>query len=141
MKTIANVFHADHGVTNETLMWALSQINPDGFFLRTLDLPEDHCDLLSALYGPLAGDAPVSDDVVSFVKRSEDRPASRMVSEVKRPSRLLTVIGIVKEDGVTIFTAYGGPCAPREPGDSTLSSDEEKKESSDFWAQHALAAL
>lgn len=42
---------------------------------------------------------------------------------------------------VAIFTAYGGPCAPREPGDATLSSDEEKKESADFWAQHALAAL
>lgn len=141
MQTIANVFHADHGVSNETLMWALSQINPAGFFLRTLELPEGHCDLLSALYGPLAGDAPVSDDVVSFVKRSEDRPASRMINMPKRPTRLVTVIGIVKEDGVTIFTAYGGPCAPREVGDATLATDEEKKESADFWAQHALASL
>ena len=135
------IFHADHGVSSETIAWALSHINPEGFFLRTLELPEGHCDLLSALYGPLAGDEPVSDDVVHFAKRSEDRPASRMVSQAKRPSRLLTVIGIVKEDGVTIFTAYGGPCAPREPGDVTLASDEEKKESADFWAQHALAAL
>jgi hypothetical protein len=135
------IFHADHGVSSETIAWALSHINPTGFFLRTLELPEGHCDLLSALYGPLAGDAPVSDDVVHFAKRSEDRPASRMVSQAKRPTRLLTVIGTAKDGDVTIFTAYGGPCAPREPGDATLATDEEKKESSDFWAQHALAAL
>ena len=133
------IFHADHNVSVETIAWALSQINPDGFFLRTLELPEAHCDLLSALYGPLAGDAPVSDADVQFIKRSEDRPASRMVSLPKRATRLLTVIGTAKDGDVTIFTAYGGHCAPREPGDATLATDEEKKESSDFWAQHALA--
>lgn len=135
------IFHADHGVSVETIAWALSHINPEGFFIRTMELPEGHCDLLSALYGPLAGDAAVSDDVVSFVKRSEDRPASRMINSAKRPSRLLTVIGTAKDGDVTIFTAYGGPCAPREVGDATLATDEEKKESADFWAQHALAAL
>jgi hypothetical protein len=134
------VFHADHGVSEETLKWALAQINPTGFFLRTLELPEGHVDLLNSLYGPVCGDDPVSDDVVTFVKRSEDRPPSRMVSWPKRPTRLLTLIGMVKDGDVTIFTAYGGPAAEREPGDVTLSTDEEKAAAATFWAHHALAS-
>jgi hypothetical protein len=134
------VFHADHGVTESTLAWALAQINPTGFFLRTLTLPEDHADLLNGLYGPAAGDEPIHDNVVTFNKRSEDRPASRMVNLPKRPTRLLTIIGMVKDGETTIFTAYGGPAAEREPGDVTLATDEEKNAAAAFWATHALAA-
>lgn len=134
------VFHADHGVSAETIAWALSTINPQGFFLRTLELPVAHPDLMNALYGPLAGDAPVSEESVHYAKRSEDRPASRMVSAPKRPTRLLTIIGIAQGDDVKVFTAYGGPCAEREPGDPTLGTEEEKVAAATFWAQHALAA-
>ncbi len=134
------VFHADHGVSESTLVWALAQINPNGFFLRTLTLPEGHVDLLNALYGPSAGDAPVSDDQVHFVKRSEDRPPSRMVKLPKRPTRLITLIGIQADGEVTIFTAYGGPAAEREPGDPTLRTDEEKAAAVAYWATHALAS-
>ncbi len=137
--SIASIFHADHGVTNETIMWALSEIQPTGFFLRTLELPVGHVDLLNALYGPVAGDAPVSDDDVSFAKRSEDRPASRVVNLPMRPTRLVTLIGIVKDGAATIFTAYGGPAAEREPNDPTLATEEEKATAAAFWATHALA--
>lgn len=134
------VFHADHGVTASTLEWALAQINPTGFFLRTLTLPEDHVDLLNGLYGPASGDEPIHDNVVTFNKRSEDRPASRMVNLPKRPTRLLTIIGMVADGETTIFTAYGGPAAEREPGDVTLVSEADMKAAADFWATHALAA-
>ena len=38
-----------------------------------------------------------------------------------------------------LYTCYGGPCAPREPGDTSLS-DEERAESLAFWLQHALSS-
>lgn len=134
------VFHADHGVTESTLMWAIAQIGGSGFFLQTFTLPDAHPDLMNALYGPSSGDEPVSDEDVHFVKRSEDRPESRMVKLPKRPTRLLTVIGILGDGEVTIFTAYGGPVAEREPGDVTLRTDEEKAAAVAFWSTHALAS-
>jgi hypothetical protein len=42
-------------------------------------------------------------------------------------------------DGVVLYTAYGGKCAPREPGDTSLN-DEQRLESQAFWSEHALAA-
>jgi len=136
---IAKVFHADHGVSNEMLQWAVDEIKPTGFFLKTLTLPDQFPDLMNALYGPSSGDEPVSDSAIHMKKRTEDRPESRMVKLPKRATRLLTVIGMAGEDGVTIFTAYGGPAAEREPNDPTLKSDEEKAAASSFWAGHALA--
>ncbi len=64
MYTIAKVFHADHGVDSETLAWAVSEIRPEGFFLRTITLPEGSPSLLNNLYGPVCGDAPVAGEVL-----------------------------------------------------------------------------
>jgi hypothetical protein len=36
-----------------------------------------------------------------------------------------------------LYTAFGGPLAPKEPGDPTLK-DSEREESEKFWSQHAL---
>lgn len=151
------VFHADHGVSTALLSWAVSQIKEEGFFLRTCEIPEEFPDLMNALYGPVCGDAPVPESEVFYVKRSEDRPPSRMVRAPKRPTRLLTIIGVrhlpaepkqwwddtpPSDDEVTLFTAYGGPSATREPGDVLLSlgSDEERADAAKFWSQHALAS-
>lgn len=138
---IVRVFHADHGISKETLEWALAEIHPTGFFLRTLTLPEGHPELSSALYGPKAGDAPVAEDDVYYRQRSPDRPVSRMVALPKRPTRLLTIIGMAAEEGVTIYTAHGGPAAEREPGDPTLTPGTFEHETAAlFWEKHALAS-
>lgn len=134
------VHHADHGVTADTLAWALGVIKPTGFFIRTLTLPEEHPDLLNALYGPASGDAPVSESEVHYTQRSEDRPMSRMVARPKRPTRLLTIIGMGGDNSPVVFTAYGGPAAEREPGDRGLDTPEEKAAAEAFWASHALAS-
>lgn len=134
------VVHADHGVTSTLLTWALEVIKPTGFFCRTLEMPWVAGKLQNALYGPACGDDPVSSDEVFPMKRSEDRPASRMTLRPLRETDLLTVIGTVADNGdVTFFTAYGGPLAAREPGDPTLATDDDKKEAEVFWSKHALA--
>lgn len=38
-----SVFHADHGVSESLISWALAQVgNAPGFFLRTLEIPGVH---------------------------------------------------------------------------------------------------
>src|SRR5690606_7992850 len=97
---IAKIFHADHGVSDEMLKWAVEEIKPTGFFLKTLTLPSHFPDLQNALYGPSAGDEPVSDTETHLKQRTPDRPHSRMVKKPKRATRLLTVIGIANADGI-----------------------------------------
>lgn len=44
--------------------------------------------------------------------------------------------GTVNE--TVLNTAYGGPCAPRSPGDADIKSWDELLESRKFWSEHAL---
>ncbi len=142
MFQIVKCFHADHGVTPETMAWAVEQIAPEGFFLRTLTLPPEHPDLENGLWGPASGDAPVHEGEVHYAARSPDRAPSRMVARAKRPTRLLTVIGTASPEGVMLFTAFGGPSAEKEPGDRSLvPGTPDHDRSVAFWAQHALASL
>jgi hypothetical protein len=129
-------FHADHALTEAHKALAENvAAEKEGFFLVTLELPEDLPDLPCVLWGPAMGDPAIAESEVVRVKRSDDRPPSRMVARPSRPSRLMTVIGI---GGETIFTAHGGPAAPREVGDPSMN-EEEAKEAEEFWAQHALS--
>jgi len=142
MANIVKVFHADHGISQSTMQTLVDQVlpfTPTGFFLKTLDLPHGHEPVESLLYGPVAGDAPVPEAEVVYKQRSPDRPESRMVNLPRRTSKRATIIGIAAEDGVTIFTCYGGEAAPREPGDKSLTDPKELQESKTFWSQHALA--
>jgi len=136
---IVKCFHADHGVSENLMLWALTQIRPVGFFLRTITLPANHADLTNRLYGPAAGDAPVHESTVHYEQRSVDRPASRMVSAPARPTRLLTLIGAADGDDVTIYTAYGGPAAEREPGDPTLSAGTPEHDAAVTFLETACA--
>lgn len=51
----------------------------------------------------------------------------------------LLTVGICKDDDGknTVFTAFYGQLAPKEPWDQRLS-DSERSESEQFWASHAL---
>ena len=133
------IHHADHGVSESLITWALSQVSAPGFFLTTVEIPSEFGDLQNALHGPASGDAAVQEAEVSYIRRSADRPLSRMCARSPRATRLMTIIGIQGEDPV-VFTAYGGPPALREVGDPSLSSDE-KAASASFWAEHALSSL
>jgi hypothetical protein len=51
----------------------------------------------------------------------------------------MTVIGVREGNVVKVFTAYGGPAAPREITDASLPP-EAAEEAVQFWAVHALSA-
>lgn len=142
MASIKRIYHADHGIPHMVVLQVIDSLNlQPGFFLRTTTLPEGAPDALNGLYGPKSGDAPVAESEVFYAKRSEDRPDSRMIDLPKRPTRMVTVIGMVEDDGITVYTVYGGPAAEREPGDPSIAGNDELiAAAKKFWSQHALAA-
>jgi hypothetical protein len=129
--------HADHGLADEHLRQAERELVRAGHGLHVLNFSVE-VPVRSALYGPAAGDSPVSDGDAVMVRRGERRGLSRMVARPCRPWHSLTVVGVVELDTVHVFTAYGGPIAPREPWDSSMTA-QEQGESAEFWAEHALA--
>ncbi|MFA6271051.1 MAG: hypothetical protein WC657_07660 [Candidatus Paceibacterota bacterium] len=137
---IVKVFHADHGVDESTMLGALEEIKPQGFFKRTVTLPADHADLTNNLYGPDAGDPPVKGESLVRDAGDEYRGATPFVNLPPRPTRLLTMIGMAEGEDVTVFTAYGGPAAERIPSDPSLAEDPDGKAAAEaFWGQHALS--
>ena len=132
--------HLDHNLSPAHLAWLLARFADRAtFFIETVELPEALGDLESAIYGPAAGDAPVPEADVTYTPRGDRAYVSRLIDAPTRPSRLITVIaGPHKGDACILYTAFGGPASPKEPGDETLD-DAGRAESEAFWAEHALA--
>ena len=63
----------------------------------------------------------------------------RMCDRAAGQTRVCTVIaGPHDNNDCVLFTAYPGPQAPKGLNDPSLK-EEEKAESQEFWAQHALS--
>ncbi len=151
--TLTSASHLDHNLTPEHVAYVLARYQErSGFFLETFTLPAELSDLENALYGPIAGDDPVPEANVCYRIRGDRRWASRMMafgaflpaladSRGMRPTRQLTVIAgpMGPGENCVLYTAYGGPAAPREPGDLTLPDWDAVQASRAFWAEHALA--
>ena len=132
--------HLDHGLTPDQVQWICDTFaDREGFFIESVEMPESLGTVPCGLHGPAMGDAPISDDEVTLVKRGEREYTSRIVDRAPRPTSTVTVIaGPNGEDPCVLYTAFGGPLAPKEPGDESLS-DEQRAESEAFWAEHALS--
>lgn len=133
--------HLDHGLTDAQVAHIAERFaERDSFFIETFELPEDLGTVPCGLHGPLMGDDPVDDSEVTYVVR-EGRPcASRLCDRKPRLVSTVTVIaGPEGDDPCILFTAFGGPLAPREPGDLDIQSDDEREACRVFWAQHALS--
>ncbi len=133
----------------------------NAFFKETFELPPEFGTVPCALVGPAVGMPPISEDDVYYIIRGGRKIASRMWSGPIDPSftpsvgdaprylapiqpqvRMLTVIaGPHKDEPCVLYTAYGGPLAPRSPGDNDIASWEELLESREFWSKHALIEL
>lgn len=134
--------HVDHNVPVGTLQYALEHFaGEDKFFAKALHLPDGFPGVPSALYGPLAGDDPVQEADVYYAVRGTRKCASRLIGKPDRLVRTLVVIAgpAPDEEGLVLYTCYGGQLAPREPGDISIRTWEEILASREFWAQHALA--
>lgn len=132
--------HLDHGLEKDQVEYIHQRFaNRDAFFIETFELPEELGAVPCGLHGPIMGDEPVSEAEVSYTVRGNRKCASRMAALPIRPTRQVTVIaGPHDGEPCVLYTAFGGPVTPKEPGDLTLEI-EKIQESRDFWSKHALA--
>lgn len=130
--------HLDHGLTFAHQVYLTNHFRGrDAFFIETIELPPFLADVPCALHGPALGDAPVRDDECSQEVRGDRKGASRVCSRAPRMVRQVTVIaGPYLDHACVLFTAYGGPLAPKEPWDAAPHEIERSKA---FWAEHALS--
>ena len=128
--------HLDHNLTSEQIKFVLGLDAQEGeLTIQTVTLPDHLGTVPCGLYGPVMGDEPVTEAEVSYHVRGERKGKSRLIiGRAPRTTRLLTVIS-GPHDGLAcvLFTAFGGPQAPKEPFED--DSDETKA----FWNQHALS--
>ena len=139
MLTLSPASHLDHGLSPAHVKFLLERYaDKDAFFLETLELPAELASLTCGLYGPLMGDAPVPEERVVYARRGIRAYNSRVTTGVMRGTRLVTVIaGPHEGKPCVLYTAYGGPLAPREPTDPELPVAQ-LPEAKAFWAEHAL---
>jgi len=137
---ITEASHLDHGLTEAQIDFLKKTFADKAeFFIETVELPAELGIVYCGLFGPIMGDEPVPEADVFYAKRGEREHDSRMVKREQRPTRKVTVIaGEHEGEPCVLFTAFGGPLAPKEPQDTEHGSDE-RSQSEDFWSQHALA--
>lgn len=133
--------HTDH-VTEAHLAFIRERFaDRDGFFIETVELPPELPALRCDLHGPEAGSEAVTDAEARMERRPGREWDSRVCDREPTETRQMTVIaGPHGESPVVLFTAFGGPCAPREPSDPDIASEEERERSEAFWRLHALSA-
>lgn len=133
--------HLDHALTPAQIEHIQRRFaDRSAFFIESFEMPVELGVVPCGLYGPAVGDDPVPEDRVEYHVRGERTYASRvLVGAATRPTRTVTVIaGPHGGDACVLYTAFGGPLAPREPGDPALDVGG-RAASEAFWARHALA--
>lgn len=105
-------------------------------FTETIELPMKFSTVECGLYGPAMGDPPMYEADVFYSRRPNRKWESRLVNSPMRQTRQLTVVaGPYDGQPCVLFTVYGGPATPLEPGDPKA----DRTESWGFWAHHALS--
>jgi hypothetical protein len=142
--------HLDHGLTLAHVEWLKSYFaERSAFFIETVEIPDDLPPVPCALFGPEMGDERIFEADVTYVVRGGRRCCSRVLKffvrtelfgSLPRTTRKLTIVaGPHGDEPCVLYTSYGGPQAPREPGDPTIGSWEEIEKSRAFWQAHALS--
>lgn len=139
---LAGVSHVDHGLSLDQLAYVLSLlVDRDGFFIETVELFEELGTVPCGLHGPLMGDAPVPEHETFCDKRGSRTWFSRFCERpLRRTSKVTVIAGPHEGNPCVLYTAFGGPLAPQEPGDPGIADNPEKLAvSRAFWAEHALS--
>ena len=132
MLTLHKESHLDHGLTAEQIAYLLDLFKTrDAFFIETVTLPSH----LGTVPCGLHLDVPESE--VVYMKRPPREHDSRMCNRPKRDVREVTVVaGPHDGEACIVYTIYGGPQAPQEPGDPQCKDINASKV---FWLKAALS--
>lgn len=129
--------HLDHGLSPSHISFLSGLFaGRDAFFIETVTLPDDLGPVPCALFGPIMGDAPITEARMEC--RGTREYTSRVIVSSPRMVRTVTVIA-GPHNGLPciLYTAFGGALSPKEPNDPTLAPDK-REESEAFWKVHAL---
>ena len=139
-KIDSSVAHLDHALSPSVVALVSQHYQGrDGFFIASFELPPELPSVPCGLHGPATGEPPVGDDEVTLVVRPPRSYPSRTCQRPPVMTRTITVIAGPHEGAsCVLYTAFGGPLAPREPEDASLQTDEARAEARAFWSQHAL---
>jgi len=139
--------HTDHGIPEIVVGYVLTLFDDrDSFFVETVTYPES----AESVRGPVGLPAvpcglhlDVPESEVRYAPRGDRPNDSRLCDRPPRMVREVTVVAGPHPDdpeaGMILFTMYGGPAAPQEPGDPRLAP-EGLPASEAFWAKAALCA-
>jgi hypothetical protein len=134
--------HVDHGLNGEQVEFILSELSScEGFGIHTVELPAELGSVPCALYGPTMGDDPLSDADTFLQARSGREYPSRIAGHSQRPrptTKVTVIVGPHEDKPCVLYTAFGGPLAPKEVNDPFMKP-EEVDASKAFWSTHALA--
>lgn len=135
---ITSASHLDHSLTAAQIAWIAERFaQRDAFFIESVVLPPSLGTVPCGLHGPKMGDDPIIDAECILVKRNERAWESRLCDRVTRPTSTVTVIaGPHGDDACVLYTAFGGPLAPQEPGDPSCKDVDVSRA---FWSEHALS--
>lgn len=117
MKKLADS-HLDHSLDDKQIEHIFERFaNRTAFFIETFELPEELGTVPCGLHGPLMDDPPVLDARLGM--RGTRTYPSRLVQRPTRQTRKVTVIA-GPHDGYdcVLYTAFGGPLTPKEPGET-----------------------
>lgn len=133
--------HLDHGLTEAHLQMVRARFaDREGFFIETFEIPAELAALQCALHGPVMGDEPIPEAECSYSTRNTGG-RMRLCQRAARETRQMTVIaGPHDGESCVLYTAFGGPVAPKAPGDEDLRDEAKIAESIEFWSRHALSA-
>ncbi len=152
--------HVDHGINGQVRDYVLKQFRDrTEFFIETFVYPENYpvypsLNNWNAVHDgtpiymvdlppvPCALHMDVPEDEAFYARRGEREWESRMCKRPTRKVREVTIIAGPHPDdadaGMVLFTMYGGPEAPREPGDPSLKG-KALKAAKVFWSSAALS--
>jgi len=141
MLSITSDSHTDHNLNADHLAFILASLAsaPEAFAIVALTVPGELPGVGCGLHGPAMGDEPIGDAECHMGVRGGRTVPSRLCSRTPRLVRTITAIVGMHEGRFILYTAFGGPAAPREPGDPGLATDALRAESAAFWSQHALS--
>ena len=132
--------HLDHGLTSEHLKLLFELFgNHEEFFIETVAIDAPLPLVPCGLYGPIMGDPKITASQVEWRKREGRGYQSRIITRCRSRlrDRITVIAGPHEDHKCMLYTAFGGPLAPKEPRDPSLS-DEDREASETFWSQHAL---
>lgn len=132
----------DQGISQETVARILKDIGDPSAdksgsrIVLSRKLPDGQM-VPCRLYGPAVGDPPVQEGEVVHNRQEGREYISRLIAKPARQSDTLTLVAGPRDGNpLVLFTAFGGPATPPEPGDPEC---KDVAASTKFWAEHALA--